>query len=181
MAEPSEHAERMVALMAAGNLPAHEIAAQLHLSTRRVNQLLASPLMKAMVAGYAKEILSQGLQQTVDRITQDAPTNVQFIVDVRDGNFDGHDPDDMRIRMKAGEMLLDRQAPKRTENLSDHTYRFVLESPQRDLADRACNEVGEAIEVEALPAPALDTGPLERFEPTPLDELMQKYDVEAEM
>lgn len=169
-------AERLVCLAAATGLQPREISQQIpSLSTQKVNKILASPLAKVLVDQFVKEITERGLQSAVSRLGVDTPKNLSFLIDARDGKFDGTDPDDMRVRMKASETLFDRQMPKRTESTTEATLRITVERPEREAIDAVCEEIGEPIPLIALPAPTLDTGPLARVEPVELDSLLEKY------
>lgn len=172
--------ERLVALMTAAGMAPKEIARQIpSLSTRRVNQILASPLAKVLVDQLAKQITEEGVRSVADRLAADAPKNLDFIIDVRDGKFDGTEPDDMNHRKWAAGALLDRQAPKRTESTNENTLRIVVEGPEREYIEGVCEEIGEPLARPQLPAPALDTGPVALYEPQDLDTLLEKYTDDA--
>lgn len=133
----------MATLLAAG-LSREEVAKQCGVRPETVSVVQRSPLMKAIVAKLQAELAAQTIGRVADRLTNDADKNLSFIQSVRDRSVEGgFVKDEMPYRMKAAEMLFDRQVPRRTEATLDATHRILIEKDDADLLDDVTIEIGE--------------------------------------
>lgn len=160
---------QMIALLVAtGQLTNRQIAKKLRISANRISTIKNSPLFAAMVRDFQSQIAKRGMDKAIDMIMADAPKNIEFIRDVRDGMFEGDEEGHLRIRMSAATFLGDRQVSKKSESsvttTSTHTY--LVEDRRRAQLENDAKEIGrpmsdsvdaefEEVPVErlALPAP----------------------------
>ena len=148
----------------------------------RLSTLKNAPAFKLLVEQYQREFITKGMTATVDKLLADGPANVDFIRDVRDGvEADARAieaPEDrLRLKLHAAGMLLDRQAPRKLEATQDTRIHFVVEGRVRTLAEDACAEAGEPIDVTPLPdAPLALPAPAKRLVPRPLDDVIREYE-----
>lgn len=105
-------------MLAEAKMTDKEIAIQLDVSLGTLRQWKKSPLFLEMVRTFAERITEGALQTITEQIMSDAPANLSFLKDVRDGRWQD-DPKRMAIRLKAGETLFDRQAPKQQHGIED--------------------------------------------------------------
>lgn len=165
---------RLAAFLLATGQKKGWIAKKIGVDQAYFSVIQTSPLFRLMVKEYQNEIIAKGMQSTVDKVMTDGPSNVDFIMSVRNGLGpvgDIEDPNDqMRHRMKASEMLFDRQMVKKQENQEGVHVNITVEAAQRTTAEDACAEVGEPIDI--TPTKRL-TGPLVA---RPLDELIDEYE-----
>lgn len=135
-------------LFATREFSREEIGEVLELCPKHLHQLMCSPLFQALVRGYRGVIPSP--EQIAEKIMRDAPRNVAFIKRVRDGRVPGT-PEALRVRTKAAEMLLDRQAPKRMALETEETKRTVIiETHQLDRMRQLMGPIDSGVVVEAL-------------------------------
>jgi len=133
---------RRAALMAAAGKSDKDISAALDVSTGTLAIWKGSPLWQTLVSQYADEIEERGLKDIVDELLNDAPKNVNFIKQVRDGSFTDA-KDKMDLRLRAAKMLLDKQAPNadaRAQNES--AARIVLDGKLLAQVLHAMRDVG---------------------------------------
>lgn len=164
---------RLMALCVASGMKQRDIAKQLGVTETTVSIVVNTPLFRALVDQHRKQIAAEGARNVIDTIMADGATNVRFLQDVRDGAVDDADVGD---RVRASGMLLDRQAPKRTESDSTKTMIFRVEGDVRQRIESAIDEDEpidvessaaftlppvEAVELEALDAPMPDDVPTE--------------------
>lgn len=134
--------------MVASRMSDQDIAAIVGCGDRHVQTLRASPLFRSMVETHKKTIVDVGIKSALDMLTADAPHNVKFLRNVRDGLDIDDDIDRARLRLSAAGMLFERQVPKKSEQeINKHTT-FTVEFQRKQLADEACKEVDDPIDTE---------------------------------
>ena len=131
-------------LVAQGRLSDTEIAAQLGLKRHAVREWKKRDDFRAMVEEFSRQIIAGSVQSVQERLTSDAPRNVQFLADVRDGNFQD-DTQRMRVRLRASEALFDRQVPKHAP--ADGAIKVVID--QRLLGQMARAMRADGADVDA--------------------------------
>lgn len=101
-------------LLATGKYTVLEIARQLSVPPSRIYALKSSQLFQTLVAEYAARFQSDAIDDVMHELREDALHNVKFLMNVRDGK-EKDSPKDMPFRMRAAEILFDRQLPKKTD------------------------------------------------------------------
>jgi len=133
---------RRAALMAAAGKPDKVITTELGITQGALEVFKESPLWQQLVGTYADAIEERGVQSLVDELMADAPKNIRFIKQVRDGQFD-ENKDRLEFRMRAAKMLLDKQAPNadiRAQNES--AARIILDGKLLAQILHAMRDVG---------------------------------------
>lgn len=121
------------------------IAKETGVTTSLISRLRGTRLYLALRAQYAEEIIDKGMKEATAHLMTDAPENIRFLRDLRDGELDDCDADARRDRLAAARELLGIQFPKKTESKSDSTHRFILEAPRREKLLTDCTEAGVPI------------------------------------
>lgn len=118
---------RRAALMVAeGTKGEKEIARELTISVGTLQVLRRSPLFNELVDYFSDEIAERGVQTVVDEIVDDAPRNINFIKNVRDGRFNDK-KDRMDSRLRAAKMLLDKQVPNADAKVAEDVAKIVIQ------------------------------------------------------
>lgn len=136
----------LAALMTAAAIPPLQIRKQLGISKAKYKLFLQSGVFNALVASYRKRLLEHGLNDAAVHLLGDAKRNVEFLQEIRDGNF-ADDPKRMRVRLSASQTLFEKQFPKGEATFDQSRVDNAL----RSIANATCAEVGEAIEITAVP------------------------------
>lgn len=161
---------QLLAILIAIGQKKKDAAKALQMSYNRVCTISQSPMFKALVQEHQRLIARRGFDSAVNKLLLDAPENIDFIKEVRDGLFEGADAEHLRIRMSAAGLLLDRQVSKKQETTSTHTEtkRFLVEDRRRSEIEQDLEDAGQAIDAEftrvaplALPEPALQVRSLD--------------------
>jgi hypothetical protein len=101
-------------LLAAGELTHKEVAEKVGLSSRGLDKVKTWSDFRQLVQYYRDMFLGSKEEGIRARVMEDAIRNYEFLTNTRDGNFsDGEKV--MSIRLKACQMLWDRQMPKRED------------------------------------------------------------------
>lgn len=138
---------RKAALMVAeAKMTDKEIAAKLEIAPATLTMWKKSPLFREMVSTFADRIIEGGVQGVIDSIMADGPTNISFLKEVRDGRFTD-DPKRMSVRLKASEMLFDRQAPKQ-DKIADNAVKIVIGGRLLGQMVRAMRNDGAEVDAE---------------------------------
>lgn len=177
---------RLMAFMIAAGMRPGEVARRVGMNKQRVSIIQRSPLFRTLVEQHRREIIERGMKTTIDKIMGDAPINVDFLRELRDGKVDGIpiDPDSVdivRVRLQASNALFDRQAPKRTETDTRSHLTITVEHEQKLLADQTCAEVGDPIEPEFTNIDAADEqgwelpAPPEQITIASIDDVIDRY------
>jgi hypothetical protein len=181
--DPDERRERMVALakkprrpnlrlqqqqrqaavlVAQGKLAHKEIALQIGIKPETLRRWTQSESFRVTVREFSDRIVDGAVLSIQERLSADAPTNITFLKGVRDGDFTD-DPKRMTLRLRAGEALFDRQAPK--HGAQDSAIKVVIGEQLLGQMVRAMRNDGATVDaefeqvahdVEALPAPSED-------------------------
>jgi hypothetical protein len=139
---------RAALLIAEGKKTDKEIARDLGVSLETLRIWKNSPLFQEHVAAMGDEIHERSVQSIIDDIVSDAPKNISFIKNVRDGYF--HDKKDkMDLRLRASKMLLDKQVPNPSDGVSDDAVKLVIGAKLMGQMVRAMKNSG-AVEVDAI-------------------------------
>jgi hypothetical protein len=139
---------RAALLIAEGKKTDKEIARDLGVSLETLRIWKNSPLFQEHVAAMGDEIHERSMQSIIDDVMSDAPTNIRFVKDVRDGNFTDK-KDRMDIRLRASKMLLDKQVPNPNDGVSDDAVKLVIGAKLMGQMVRAMKNSG-AVEVDAI-------------------------------
>lgn len=144
----------MAILVARGKGTA-EIARELEISEDRVRTLKKSPLFQEMVAIVEEKITEEGVSSVVQSLIDDAPTNINFIREVRDGSIDDK-ADRLSVRLRAATYLGDKVLPNASGALdqTDRVVSIMLGAGLLSQMQRGMKNDGAVIDVAALPAPA---------------------------
>ena len=124
----------------AAGMKVRDIAKETGMSPENIYRLRGTKMYLAVRHGYAEEIIEKGVSESMAHIVADAPKNVEFLKDLRDGEFDSDDLDRMKMRFEASKELLSHQHPKQTKQTTDSTHRFVIEDSRRLQMMRDCEE-----------------------------------------
>ena len=135
-------------LIADGRKTDKEIARDLNVSLETLKVWKSSPLFQELVATMGEELHERTVQSIVDDVMSDAPKNLSFIKNVRDGSFTDK-KDRMDIRLRASKMLLDKQVPNAESAVSDDTVKLVIGAKLMGQMVRAMKNSG-AVEVDAI-------------------------------
>jgi hypothetical protein len=166
---------RKVAILVARNKSTQEIAAELSISEDRVRTLKKSPLFQEMVQLIEEKIIEHGVNDVVRELLDDAPVNFKFIKDVRDGKVVDN-AKDLTVRLRASQMLWDRQVPEQKSENEERTVSLVISGGLLNQMVRGMRNDGGVVDaevVEALP----EAKPVV---PMTSDEFIQRYIVEQE-
>lgn len=135
-------------LIATDQFTYEEIGEVLELCPKHLRAVICSPLFQGLIRGYRRVIPSP--EQIADRILADSVRNIRFIRRVRSGREKG-DAKMLSVRLKASEMLFDRQAPKRMAVETEETKRTVIiETHQMDRMKSLMGPIDSGAESEAL-------------------------------
>lgn len=143
-------------LVAQGKLGDKEIAAMLGVQAHSIHRWKAEPRFQCMVEEFSARIVDGAIQSVQERLNADAPTNITFLKQVRDGNWQD-DHKRMAIRVRASEALFDRQAPKGSN--VENAVKVVIGGNLLNQMIRAVKHDGGTIDaefeaaVDQLPAP----------------------------
>lgn len=107
---PQQHRLAAV-LIAEGKLSMKEISERVNMPLSRLRTLKNSPLFQEMVGVVEDKVVESGIQKVVEDLMDDAPQNLSFVKDVRDGKHDDVVPATMGNRLRASDMLMKRQLP----------------------------------------------------------------------
>lgn len=151
--------------MAAG-LKATEAASRLDMSVQRVYQIQQSPLFQALVE-HKRAAHSLAVRERVaEKLLGDGERNIDFLIGLRNGAADilADDTDKVRLRLDASKVLIDRQAPKRSEQTSESTFVLRVEAGERAALDAVAAEVlvdmddvaAEPVQADPVPVPLYD-------------------------
>lgn len=141
----SSRRHNWAAWLDAGGMKVTKIAQETGMSIPNIYRLRRTRLYLAVRAQYAEEILAEGAKASLAHIMADAPRNVEFLKELRDGDLDDLDPAVARLRLDASKELLNIQHPKQQKISSDTTHRFVLEDSRRLKIANDCLEAGMPI------------------------------------
>lgn len=136
---------RWAAWLDAGGMKVVDIARETGMSVPNIYRLRGTRLYQAIRLEYAEEILEKGAKESLAHILADAPKNISFLKDLRDGDLDDLDPQVARLRFDASKELLAIQHPKQVKTQTDNTHRFVLEDTRRLKIANDCTEAGMPI------------------------------------
>jgi len=131
-----------------------QIAKSLKISADTVSVYRKSPLFMSMVEAIEERMMAEGVEAVVNDLIRDAPTNVKFIKDVRDGALPDA-ADRLNVRMRAAEVLLKRQVPQIDEN-TDRAVQVVISGRLLEQMVRAMRNDGvieSTAETLSLPEP----------------------------
>jgi hypothetical protein len=151
---------RRAALMVAAGKSDKEITKTLGISASVLAVWRSSPLWATLVEQYASEIDERGVASVVDELMADAPKNLSFIKQVRNGAFD-EPRDRMQLRLHAAKLLLDKQVPNADARAQTETAaKIVLDGRVLKQVLTAMREVGVLdITPEAIAAATAETVP----------------------
>lgn len=137
-------------LLATGMYKDVEIARRVGFEdSRYLSTLKRSPEFVALVDKFKTQLHERGIDEALRMLMDDVKPNLQFIQAVRDGTIDDH-PSVTANRLRASQILFDRQMPKRTQVETTTSGHVVLEHAiVRRLADTAA-------EIDVTPVPAVD-------------------------
>lgn len=146
---------RKVAVLVARGKSTAEIATELDLSIDRVRTLKKSPLFQEMVAIIEEKITDEGVSSVVQSLIDDAPTNMKFIREVRDGHA-GDDAKLLGVRLRAATYLGDKVLPNASgaADAADRVINVILGAGLMAQMARGMKNDGAVIDTVALPAPA---------------------------
>lgn len=122
MSKTLKHKHQWAAFLVAAGTPDRAICKKTGVELEALTRLKLSPLFKSFVKEYTEEILDQGINAVLAQLVADAPETIKFFKDVRDGNIDDED-DRLKIRMKAGEVLLQSALPKQSKVSGEIAHR----------------------------------------------------------
>lgn len=138
----SDLLSRRAAMMIAAGKADKEVSDALGVAPGVLKIWKDSPLFQQLVSTYVEEIEERGLQTIVDDLVSDAPKNIRFVKDVRDGAFD-ESKERMDLRLRAAKMLLDKQAPNADSRVqNEKAARIILDGRLLGQALRALRNVG---------------------------------------
>lgn len=147
-AQHEKSVQGLAALLTAIGTKPIKIRKQLGISKAKYNLFLQSGVFNALVAEYRRKLLERGLDDAATLLMADATHNVDFLKKLRDGDIPIDDAAAMGVRLRASQTLFDKQFPK---NQDGGLNAPVVEKAMRAIANAVCKEIGEEIEVEAVP------------------------------
>lgn len=152
---------RKVALLVARNKGTGEIARELEISEDRVRTLKKSPLFQEMVAIIEEKITEEGVSSVVQGLIDDAPRNMKFIREVRDGEVDVP-PAALGVRLRAATYLGDKVVPNASgaADQADRVVNVILGAGLMAQMARGMKNDGAVIDAVALPVPARTATPM---------------------
>lgn len=133
-------------LVAEGVLTDKEIASKLGIQPGTLKTWKTSPLFIEMVRNFADRIVDEGVGSIVDKIMADAPANLSFLKDVRDGVVVDN-PKSLSVRLRAAELLFDRQVSKKGAE-TDGAIKVIIGGRLLGQMVQAMKQDGAAIDVE---------------------------------
>lgn len=116
---------RAALMIAEGTRTDKEIARDLNIATGTLSTWKRSPLFLEVVNTYSDQIAEKGVNSIVNDLMNDAPTNLNFLKEVRDGkSFDGRDQ--TNARLKAAKILFDKQVPNAGNDVSEGALKVII-------------------------------------------------------
>lgn len=133
---------RRVALLTAAGRTDKQICDDLEVSQGVLETMRKSPLHRELVATFGEELEQKQITSIAEEIANDAPRNLNFIKQVRDGEFT--DPKDkMQLRMQAAKLLLDKQTPNAdVKAQNEAAARLIIDGRVLGQVLRAMKNVG---------------------------------------
>lgn len=116
---------RAALMLAEGSRTDKEICRELNISMGTLQTWKKSALFQELVNVQGDRIEEKGIKAITDSLLEDAPTNISFIKNVRDG-VAKDDPRSMRNRLTAAKMLLDKQAPNAGDTITDDARKIIV-------------------------------------------------------
>lgn len=137
-------------LLATGRFTTKQISELTGFSPVHIRTVRKSPLFKELIKKYQETIFHSIVDQALADVLADAPDNVQWLKDVRDGEVDD-EPQSLSVRVRAASALFERQIPRRPSDERETGVKIVINADLKDRFDSADKELEEfgAIEVEA--------------------------------
>lgn len=102
----------VAALLASKKYEVPEIAEMVGLAPSVIYQWQESELFQALVAGYKKRFTAEEFDELKSLLRRDGPTNFEFLRAVRDGEILDVDAKLLTLRLRASEVLFDKQVAK---------------------------------------------------------------------
>lgn len=141
-----KHAQQWAAFLVAAGTPDRKICRKTHLTDDQLSRMKIMPLFKSLVREYTDEIVEQGFDVVLAQLLAEAPNNIQFLKDVRDGVIDD-DPDNIKLRLEATKLLMAPTVEKRQKIEAKTTHSYKLPPGRREAIDI------DVVESVALPHP----------------------------
>lgn len=133
---------RRVALLTAAGRTDADICRDLEISVGLLETFRKSPLHRELVATFSDEIEKKTIASVTEELANDAPRNLNFIRNVRDGAF-RDTKDRMQLRMQAAKMLLDKQTPNAdVKAQNEAAARLIIDGRVLGQVLRAMRNVG---------------------------------------
>jgi hypothetical protein len=165
---------RRAAMLTAAGKTDKEIRTQLGVSEATLKSMRGSPLWNEVVSAFASEIESQGLSSIIEGLMSDAPSNLDFIRNVRNGKF-SDSKDRMSLRMQAAKMLLDKTVPNADQRAAnEQAARIIIDGRMLGQVLRALKNAG-AIDVEASEIEAITGEALPKLAARTPDDFVESY------
>lgn len=154
----SQLTRRAAVLCAQGAKSDKEIATELKMSEEEVLALRESPMFQQLVVSYGEEMVERGVETVVKELTHDAPRNIRFLKQVRDGDFTDT-KDRMDSRLRASKFLLDKQVPNAdSAKVSENAIQVVVGGKLLEQMLRALRNAGEDVPLDITPPKDPDEG-----------------------
>lgn len=151
---PPEKAEMLAMMLATGRFSLAQLAKFLDLTPAYIQTMRKSPLFANQVKKWQDKIYASIVDAAISDLLADSQENIAFLRSVRNGEIEDDEPAVMRARLRAAEVLLDRQVPKASNALEDTGgVHITINTEARERFKKAAIEVES---VEALPSPPAD-------------------------
>jgi hypothetical protein len=141
------HRHQMILYMHLMGQRTKDIAETLGYAADRVSSILNSPLFQSQKDALLRDLQGKTIEDLVELIRRDAPTNFQALVSLRD-QFADHGGD-AKVRLGAARAISreqDRVWPRRTEHTEERTIRIVIDQSALNRMGTAMKEIGEPID-----------------------------------
>jgi hypothetical protein len=149
-ARQPERQEMLAMLLATGRFTMAQISELSGYQPSTIRTMRRSPVFRELIKRYQKTIYHSIVDQALADLLQDAPENVEWLKNVRDGQV-VDDPSALAVRARAATTLLDRQIPKRQQEEREGGVKIVINADLKERFDSADEELEKygAIPVEA--------------------------------
>lgn len=115
------------------------------LTQQAIFRLRRMPLYIALKAEHIEHIIEHGMKEAIAHLISDAPANLAFVKQIREGDWDD-DPDRMKLRLEAARELLGHQFPKKSQVEGNVNHAVRVSHEHRTAIEQDCDEAGVALQ-----------------------------------
>jgi hypothetical protein len=111
-----KHRQQWAAFLVATGTSFTKISELTGIEVARLHRWQTMPLFQSLVEEHQENIVAKGVTVAMAPLLADAPENIAFLRGVRDGEFDGEDMEQVKLRVDVAKTLLTHQVPKTSKS-----------------------------------------------------------------